>query len=301
MRVVAFTLLLGLAVTAMARQSAEPKAKSDPELVQGKWVIIGLDSGGKAERLDNYKGSTFAFEKDKAILKEAGHEPIEFNFSLDASKSPKTFDLVLKGNTLRGIYKFDNDNLVLCISIGGPRPTEFITKAGGDCEIFTMRRSLWEKYTDKTFGFTVELPGKVEERQRKVETAAGPVPCSLRMVKGDADHLSCLVSIVPLTMKKEGKELEKLMEAVRKIMLVELAGSANSTYESDKEFQTTWYAGREWSMEVEVPTLKDKGLAKVRMFLAEDHLYGLLVLGAEEPMRLRAARVWDSFRLPSMK
>src|SRR5262249_27015798 len=149
----------------------DPKAKKDLDLFQGTWDIVGLETGGKAESEKNYKGNTFRFDKDKATLREGAFPQVEFTFTLDPTKTPKAIDLAGKNNVpvIRGIYKLDGDNLTLSLGIGAARPTEFATKAGGDNEVFLLRRNHWERYADKGNGFSVEMPGRPEERRYDVD------------------------------------------------------------------------------------------------------------------------------------
>src|SRR5262249_20098381 len=158
--------------------------------IQGTWQIVALEAGGKPEPERNYKWNSFTFSRDKsndkAVLREVGHLPTDFTFKLDPIPTPKTIDLTTKtGITLRGIYKLEGDDLTMCLSVGSSRPTEFATKAGGDTETFTLKRSKWEKYTDRTFGFSVEMPGKPEERVRTTDTPAGMTSTTFLVARSD--------------------------------------------------------------------------------------------------------------------
>src|SRR5262245_7860176 len=125
MRRLAFAALLFVFACGVVAQQPEPRQKTDLELIQGEWHIVGLDSGGKVELEKNYKWNTFLFRKDKdrvvdvAILRESVYGPVEFIVTLDSTKTPKVIDLAVKGNTVHGIYKLDGDDLTLCVSIGG--------------------------------------------------------------------------------------------------------------------------------------------------------------------------------------
>src|SRR5262245_45447230 len=186
MRCLVFALLvLALLPHSPAQQQPEQKAKPDAEAIIGTWSIVGLETGGKGEPEKNFRGNTFTFTKDKATLREGSYQPIDFTYTLEPAKTPKTIDLTTtKGgsNTIKGIYKLEGDDVVMSLSIGGMRPTEFATKTGGDTETFTLKRIKWERYTDKTFGFSIDLPGKPEERVRKADTPAGMVTSTFFVV-----------------------------------------------------------------------------------------------------------------------
>src|SRR5262245_4738189 len=92
MRRLAFAaVLFVLAGQITARQPAEPK-KTDMELLQGEWQIVRLESGGKEQPAQHYKGNTFTFSKNKkgidtAVLREPPAQQIDFDFSIDPTKS----------------------------------------------------------------------------------------------------------------------------------------------------------------------------------------------------------------------
>ena len=68
-------------------------------------------------------------------------------FKLDSSKSPKAIDVTVtdgvgKGQTLKGIYESDGEDLKLCLT-GEPveaRPTEFLAEKG-ELVLFKLKRS----------------------------------------------------------------------------------------------------------------------------------------------------------------
>ncbi|MCE9564792.1 MAG: TIGR03067 domain-containing protein [Planctomycetes bacterium] len=309
MRSLAFAALLSILVShSVADQPAEPnrkvaqKSKSDQELFEGIWLIIGLEANGKAEPEQNYKGNTLTFTKDKATLKEGKHAPIEFGSVLDPSKLPKTIDLMAKAVVIRGIYKFEGEELVLCLSIGANRPTEFATKPGGDTEIFTLKRSRWERHTDKLIGFSVEMPGKPEERKREVTTPAGKATTTIQVVRSEAERVSYLTSVTPFPGPLDEKELAAALEAVKTSLLAEVDSDAKATTESEKDIKIGGQPVKELLIGLEVLDSKDKGAARVRLFASGDRLYGLMVIGTEEGVKAaNVSRFWNSFRLGEKK
>src|SRR5262249_7063664 len=156
------------AVTAAAReQPAGPKKKTDQDLIQGIWDIVGLESGGKAQPAANYKGNTFLITRDKAVLREGVNPFIEFTFALEPAKTPRSIELTtIKGNSVHGIYKLDGDDLTLTVSLSGTRPGDFATRTGGDSETFILKRSQWERYSDKNYGFAADFPTRPTESKR---------------------------------------------------------------------------------------------------------------------------------------
>jgi len=272
----------------------DPKQNSDQYLIEGTWLIVGLEAGGKAEPEQNYRGNTFAISKDKATLREGKHPPIEFTWAIDPTKTPKAIDLTAKHVSLRGIYKFEGDELTLCLGIGPNRPTDFVTKAGGDMETFSLKRSLWERYSDKTFGFGVDLPGKPEERKRG--------DTKFQIVRSEAERASYLVSVTPLPAPVADKELDVALEAAKNALLAEVDSDAKATIETEKTFKAGPQGGKELTISLEVTDSKDKGAARVRLFVSGDRVYGLMVAGTEEGVKsANTGRFWNSFRIAGEK
>lgn len=292
-------LLAGLASATHADQPTEPtrkaesKARTDAELVEGTWVIVGLEAGGKAEPEANYRGNTLTFTQNKATLKEGKYAPIDFAWALDPTKSPKTIDLTAKAVTIRGVYRFDGDDLTLCLSIGPNRPTDFATKAGGDTEVFTLKRSRWERYSDKAAGFGVDMPGKPEERKRDATT--------VQVVKSEPERVTYLLAVTPLAGPPDEKAAEAALDATRTALLAEAAGPARATVESERTFKVGLATVRELTIGLEADG-KDKLGARVRLFAAGDRAFGLMVAGSEDGVRAaNTGRFWNSFRLAGEK
>ncbi|WP_439629947.1 TIGR03067 domain-containing protein [Gemmata sp.] len=299
MRFASLALLLAGLASAVADQPAEPgrragsKARTDADLVEGTWLIVGLEAGGKAEPEANYRGNTLTFTKDKATLKEGKHAPIEFAWALDPTKSPGAIDLTAKAVTIRGVYRFDGDDLTLCLSIGPNRPTDFATRAGGDTEVFTLKRSRWERYSDKASGFGVDMPGRPEERKRDATT--------VQVVRSEAERVTYLVAVTPVAGPPEEKAAEAALDATRAALLAEAAGPAKATVESERTFKVGPATVRELTIGLEVDW-KDKVGARVRLFAAGDRAFGLMVAGPEEGVRAaNTGRFWNSFRLAGEK
>ncbi len=70
----------------------------------------------------------------------------EGKFEFDATKTPKTFDLIFmngpeQGNRSLGIYELDGDTWKICLTITGTkRPPSFSTKPGSGLALETLKR-----------------------------------------------------------------------------------------------------------------------------------------------------------------
>lgn len=287
-----------------AQQPNEQKKKTDLELLQGIWEIDGLENAGKAQPAANHKGNTITFTKDKATLREVGFQSIEFTFSLDPTKTPKTIELSARGNLIHGIYKLDGDNLTLSVSLGGLRPpTEFATKTGGDSETFILKRSLWERYTDKTFGFTADFPAKPIETTRDIRTSAGKTKTTVYTARGEMEKLSFAVSVTPMPNPLNTREAEEAIEAVLKAIVNEADKSGKVKVESEGKFKPPGNvtAAREYTISLKVRDDKDQAI-RVRLYAAGDRVYALTATGTEEEAKSpNVGRFWSTFRLPPPK
>jgi hypothetical protein len=82
---------------------------------------------------------------NRFLIWEERGEDRAFLYTLNPEKSPKQIDLTSlvdgpdKGETIRGIYGIDGDELKICES-DGARPTEFTARPRSGFELFTYRR-----------------------------------------------------------------------------------------------------------------------------------------------------------------
>lgn len=291
----------------VAAQEPVPKKKSDLDAIIGTWWIVGLENGGKTHPEKTFRGNTFSFGRMKganiATLAEGKYTPVEFGFSLDPTRTPKSLDLVLRGNTVRGIYKLEGDDLTICMSLGGPRPTDFATRAAGDTETFTLKRSYWERYIDKTFGFSVEFPGKPIETRKETETGLGLVTSVNYLVRSDVERLTYSVIVVPVLEKLAKRESDAVLDWGQEVILDAVAASTSAKLEvTGKPFKPQGgvfgvTATREFSIVTTMPDSKERGAIRVRVFLVGDRLIALAISGAEDATRSqRVGLFWGSFR-----
>jgi uncharacterized protein (TIGR03067 family) len=130
------------------QDQSDPASKKDREALVGTWVLVSAQPDGP---LRNMK---WIITVDKVIVSttvDKSVEKQEGTYLLDATKNPKTIDLLTvvretKGDfktgnseertivqTLKGIYSLNGDDLTVCVSIRSPgtdRPTDFVAKPG---------------------------------------------------------------------------------------------------------------------------------------------------------------------------
>ncbi len=115
--------LIALIVPFSGLNAAEDKIEGDLKKVQGKWSTPSANGEGKVTYTINGK-------KLKLV---APSRTYEMELTLDeAAKPEKTIDFKIvegpddaKGNTSKGIYKFDGEKFVFCFAPQGDRPTKF--------------------------------------------------------------------------------------------------------------------------------------------------------------------------------
>ena len=141
-------VLLILAFVALASGAVKLNgniAVDDLENLQGSWAVLSLEADGAKIPEAMLDGSRIIIKGD-AFKSTSGGATYVGTIKIDASKSPKTIDLIFtegpeKGNTALGIYELQGDNWRMCLSLGaGSRPTEFATKQGRGHALETLKR-----------------------------------------------------------------------------------------------------------------------------------------------------------------
>jgi uncharacterized protein (TIGR03067 family) len=121
--------------------SAEPVG--DAKAIQGEWRTTQFEEEGKKEPPDKVNDLVYEFSDDRLRVKRDGKVMVEGTFSLDSSKTPKHIDMLVAGDTGRGIYKIEMDRLVICFpafKTNKKRPSDFVTKAGSRTMLAVLER-----------------------------------------------------------------------------------------------------------------------------------------------------------------
>jgi uncharacterized protein (TIGR03067 family) len=135
-------------VLVVAAPAPPEKEKKDEGKIQGTWVVVSVEKNGRVE--DDGKNVKVEFQGETVIVHDPRHEE-KAKIKLDSGKKPKAIDFTPQdtggpAKTALGIYELNGDDLKLCFATGkGERPTEFVSKPGGDVSLIVLKREKKEK------------------------------------------------------------------------------------------------------------------------------------------------------------
>lgn len=115
----------------------------DENKIQGAWTVVSMEHGGQKAPEEEAKGITVTFQAGGKVMFKFPDKEISGTYKLDASKKPKQITMESEGEkTLHGIYKFDGENLSICVVEGDAddRPTEFSTKEGSKARLVVLKK-----------------------------------------------------------------------------------------------------------------------------------------------------------------
>jgi RNA polymerase sigma factor (sigma-70 family) len=131
---------------------ADDAPKTQDKDLDGDWEVISTVKDGKVKEGADIKtvwtinGNTGDLDKEPVILAVSrGNMTIKATLRIDASKTPKTMDVIADpranvGPTL-DIYSVKGDQLRICeAALGKERPTEFSSKEGSGQLLMTLKR-----------------------------------------------------------------------------------------------------------------------------------------------------------------
>jgi uncharacterized protein (TIGR03067 family) len=138
---IAILLIAGL-VVAEAR-SKETLSKNDLAKLQGSWRVVAGESKGKPKPEDAVKDLKWIVKGNMITLKGDEGKNFELRFKINATKKPKTIDVINpeRKETVQGIYQLDKDTWKLCVGVPGEkRPADFKTREDLNTALFVLER-----------------------------------------------------------------------------------------------------------------------------------------------------------------
>jgi len=130
--------------------SASRELQRAQAVFQGDWTFTSINDNGEKfgpeliHRAFAQNGQVTVKGRSLEVVNpETGHRRTA-TFRLDPSKSPRQIDLINRNDRIyRGIYKLDDDDLVICLdrSEDGPRPVDFKAPEGSERVLFRLTPS----------------------------------------------------------------------------------------------------------------------------------------------------------------
>ena len=111
-------------LSAVAFIAADEPKKDDAEALKGNWSAVSLKEGGRSAPDDLIKKFKASFD-GKGYTNIVEGDVIEVgDYTIDASKTPKTIDFDIKkgqgeGKKQLGIFQIDGDKLTLVVAVPG--------------------------------------------------------------------------------------------------------------------------------------------------------------------------------------
>lgn len=141
--------LAGVALFTLATFTiAEDAADKESKALEGTWKFVSLRADDQDAPKDVIEKWRWTF-RDQMILMPAADGASKASYTVDPTKSPKTFDMTsldakTKGKTFLCIYKLESDRLTICVPEGRgestdpTRPKEF--SGGSGRSLFVLER-----------------------------------------------------------------------------------------------------------------------------------------------------------------
>jgi uncharacterized protein (TIGR03067 family) len=119
-------------------------SQTDLDRIQGIWVLIRMESGGKEVQSEMSMRGDYhlMLVGDKVIVNQEGTIRPIGTLKLDPAQRTKLYDRILTdGRLWRGIYELDGDHLRTCLNFAGlDRPKDFSTKEGEQTQLMVFKR-----------------------------------------------------------------------------------------------------------------------------------------------------------------
>lgn len=129
----------------------DPSASSELQraqaVFQGDWTFTSINDNGEKfgpeliHRAFAQNGQVTVKGRSLEVVNPESGQRRTATFRLDPSKSPRQIDLINRNDRIyRGIYKLEDDDLVICLDRGedGPRPTDFKAPEGSERVLFRL-------------------------------------------------------------------------------------------------------------------------------------------------------------------
>jgi len=145
---VARILCLGMvALLAGSVVAQDDAAKKDLKLLQGTWVMAGLEVNGADVPANKLEGTVLTIKDDRYIIKIKDKVINEAIIELDPAKSPKELNMTPhegsnKDKLHKAIYKIEGDTFKMARGLNPDqeRPNQFATWPGTNYFVVTWKK-----------------------------------------------------------------------------------------------------------------------------------------------------------------
>ena len=130
----------------MFAQALAGDADADLKALQGSWTVISLAEEGMQLPEKEIQALEVVIVKNVLTVTEKGKVIAQYQFTLDASATPRAIDVTHligkeKGMKNPGIYEVDAKALRICLDETGKlRPTAFTGDAVKKCSVIVLKR-----------------------------------------------------------------------------------------------------------------------------------------------------------------
>jgi uncharacterized protein (TIGR03067 family) len=132
--------ILACALMVSAGRSEDKPAPPDKDQIQGTWLLVSGEAGGKPITPEDAKALKLIIAGDKLTVQH-NDQKVQGPFKLDPDKKPKEMDVEMDGKVCKAIYQLDGDTLRIAHGEpGDPRPEEFRAKEGFHRHIMVLKR-----------------------------------------------------------------------------------------------------------------------------------------------------------------
>lgn len=141
---------LGLAILGASPRADDPpgednRVKQELQRLQGGWTFESLRQNGDVTKAEALAKRVLFFGGDAFVVLDAGAIVQAGKIQVDPAKTPRTLNLIVdqgdhRGETLLGIFEFEDDLLRACIGLDGQsRPAGFKVEDGTPKLLLTAR------------------------------------------------------------------------------------------------------------------------------------------------------------------
>jgi uncharacterized protein (TIGR03067 family) len=138
--------IVALSVPSLADEPGPNDARKDADTLKGSWSMESLTLSGREMPGGQVSEGRMVVEGDGITTTWAGRDTFA-TFKLDPAMTPRAIDITfkdgpLKDQTVKGIYRFDGDHLVMCRAAqpGRERPADFASNAGSGRILVVWKR-----------------------------------------------------------------------------------------------------------------------------------------------------------------